>query len=82
MGEHLWMFLLSLNIVVLQGFNLILHARQEFSDIFWVNYAQEYAVNGIRINAICPGMIVSSMTDKLSEKMKQYALSKITLKRF
>ncbi|MGX4593283.1 hypothetical protein JNUCC76_05005 [Leuconostoc sp. JNUCC 76] len=27
-------------------------------------------------------MIVSSMTDKLSEKMKQYALSKIILKRF
>jgi len=45
-------------------------------------YAQEYAANGIRVNAICPGMIVSSMTDKLSGKMKQYALSKIPLKRF
>lgn len=45
-------------------------------------YAQEYAANGIRVNAICPGMIVSSMTDKLSGKMKQYALSKIPLQRF
>lgn len=45
-------------------------------------YAHEYASEGIRINAICPGMIVSSMTDKLSEKMKKHALSKIPLKRF
>lgn len=45
-------------------------------------YAQEYAANGIRVNAICPGMIVSAMTNQLSQKMKEYALSKIPLKRF
>lgn len=44
--------------------------------------AQEYAGRNVLINAIAPGFIQTSMTDKLPETAKQMALSHIVLKRF
>ena len=44
--------------------------------------AQEYASRNVLVNAIAPGFIQTPMTDKLPEKIKQYALDRISLKRF
>jgi 3-oxoacyl-[acyl-carrier protein] reductase len=44
--------------------------------------SQEYASRNILINAIAPGFIQTSMTDKLPETAKQMALEHIALKRF
>jgi 3-oxoacyl-[acyl-carrier protein] reductase len=44
--------------------------------------AQEYASRQILVNAIAPGFIQTSMTEKLSESVKQFALDHIPLKRF
>jgi 3-oxoacyl-[acyl-carrier protein] reductase len=44
--------------------------------------AKEGAMRGVRVNAIAPGMIVSDMTDALSEKVKDSVLEAIPLKRF
>lgn len=44
--------------------------------------AKEGALRNIRCNAIAPGMIVSDMTDVLSDKVKNEILSEIPLKRF
>jgi 3-oxoacyl-[acyl-carrier protein] reductase len=44
--------------------------------------AKEYAARKILVNAIAPGFIQTSMTEKLSETVKSQALSHIPLKRF
>ena len=44
--------------------------------------AQEYASRNVLINAIAPGFIQTTMTDKLPESAKQMALEHIALKRF
>jgi 3-oxoacyl-[acyl-carrier protein] reductase len=44
--------------------------------------AKEGALRGVRVNAIAPGMIVSDMTDALSEKVKETVLEAIPLHRF
>ncbi|MBC9118650.1 3-oxoacyl-ACP reductase FabG [Fructobacillus fructosus] len=44
--------------------------------------AKEGARRNIRVNAIAPGMIVSDMTDALSDKAKEAILNEIPLSRF
>ena len=44
--------------------------------------AKEGAMRNIRVNAIAPGMIVSDMTDVLSDKVKENILTTIPLNRF
>jgi 3-oxoacyl-[acyl-carrier protein] reductase len=44
--------------------------------------AQEYAVRKVLVNAIAPGFIQTAMTDRLTTKIKEVALSRIALKRF
>lgn len=44
--------------------------------------AKEGALRNVRCNAIAPGMIVSDMTDKLSDKVKAEILTQIPLNRF
>lgn len=44
--------------------------------------AKEGALRNIRVNAIAPGMIVSDMTDVLSDKVKADILESIPMKRF
>lgn len=44
--------------------------------------AQEYASRNILINAIAPGFIQTTMTDKLPEAIKEQILQRIALKRF
>ncbi|MFH1643671.1 MAG: 3-oxoacyl-ACP reductase FabG [bacterium] len=44
--------------------------------------AQEYGARNILINAIAPGFIDAGMTKNLSEKIKEFALGRISLKRF
>ncbi|MCO0832023.1 beta-ketoacyl-ACP reductase [Fructobacillus sp. W13] len=44
--------------------------------------AKEGAKRNIRVNAIAPGMIVSDMTDALSDKAKEAILNEIPLSRF
>lgn len=44
--------------------------------------AKEFASSGILVNAVAPGFIVTDMTDKLSDKVKESFLSVIPLKRF
>lgn len=44
--------------------------------------AREFASKNLRINAIAPGFIVSNMTDKLSEGIKENTLRGIPLGRF
>ena len=44
--------------------------------------AKEGAMRSIRVNAIAPGMIVSDMTDALSDKVKEQVLEAVPLKRF
>jgi 3-oxoacyl-[acyl-carrier protein] reductase len=44
--------------------------------------AKEGALRGIRVNAVAPGMIVSDMTDVLSDKVKDEILNNIPLARF
>lgn len=44
--------------------------------------AKELGSRGITVNAIAPGFIKSDMTDKLSDSVKEGALSQIPLKRF
>ena len=44
--------------------------------------AQEYSGRNILINAIAPGFIKTGMTEKLPKEIKEFALSRISLKRF
>ncbi|MBU1008184.1 3-oxoacyl-ACP reductase FabG [Candidatus Dependentiae bacterium] len=44
--------------------------------------AKEYAARNVLVNAIAPGFIQTSMTEKLSDKVKQEALTHIPLNRF
>ncbi len=44
--------------------------------------AKEFASSGILVNAVAPGFIVTDMTAKLSDKVKDAFLSMIPLKRF
>ncbi len=44
--------------------------------------AKEFASSGILVNAIAPGFIVTDMTSKLTDKVKEAFLSMIPLKRF
>lgn len=44
--------------------------------------AKEGAMRNVRCNAVAPGMIVSDMTDALSDKVKDQVLTEIPLKRF
>ncbi len=41
--------------------------------------AREFAVRGINVNAVAPGFIVTAMTDKLNEKMKEELTRQIPL---
>jgi 3-oxoacyl-[acyl-carrier protein] reductase len=49
---------------------------------FTRSLAKEVGGWGIRVVAVAPGFIETSMTDKLSEEIKKDYLSKISLKRF
>lgn len=44
--------------------------------------AREFAGKNLRINAIAPGFIVSAMTDKLSESIKEGVLKNVPMGRF
>ncbi|MBU3812053.1 MAG: 3-oxoacyl-[acyl-carrier-protein] reductase [Candidatus Niameybacter stercoravium] len=44
--------------------------------------AREFASKNLRVNAIAPGFIVSNMTDKLPEAIKESTLKSIPLNRF
>ena len=48
---------------------------------FTKSYAKELASRNVRCNAICPGFIVTDMTDALDEKVKEAYQSSIPLKR-
>ena len=49
---------------------------------FTKSVAKEYAGKNIRVNAIAPGFIETEMTEVLSDKVKDAALSNIPMKRF
>lgn len=44
--------------------------------------AKEFAVRGIRVNAIAPGFILTDMTGILPDKVKEQVMSQIPMKRF
>lgn len=44
--------------------------------------AREFAAKNLRINAIAPGFIVSAMTDKLNESVKEGTMKNIPMSRF
>ena len=44
--------------------------------------AKEFASRNIRVNAVAPGFVQTDMTDKLSDQIKEQALTLIPLKRF
>lgn len=44
--------------------------------------AREYASRGITVNAVAPGFIITAMTDKLSEEVKQMMMANIPLGEF
>lgn len=44
--------------------------------------AKEYGTKGIRVNAVAPGFIQTSMTENLSEDVKELYKSQIPVKRF
>jgi len=44
--------------------------------------AAQWAVHGIRVNAIAPGSVEGGMTDTLTEEVQQRLLSRILLRRF
>lgn len=43
--------------------------------------AKEFASRNILVNAVCPGMVETEMTDQMPEKARDMALSQIMLKR-
>ena len=45
-------------------------------------FAKEFGSRNVRVNAVAPGFVQTSMTDKLSEEVKQKALESVPLKRF
>ncbi|MGL5676016.1 MAG: 3-oxoacyl-[acyl-carrier-protein] reductase [Cellulosilyticaceae bacterium] len=49
---------------------------------FSKSVAKEFASKNVRVNAIAPGFIVSNMTDKLPETIKENVLKNIPLARF
>lgn len=44
--------------------------------------AKEFGSRGVRVNAVAPGFVRTTMTDSLSEELKEKALSAVPLKRF
>ncbi len=48
---------------------------------FTKSVAREYGERGIRVNAVAPGFIVTSMTDTLDEAWKEKAVKAVPLKR-
>ncbi|MCL2353807.1 MAG: 3-oxoacyl-[acyl-carrier-protein] reductase [Defluviitaleaceae bacterium] len=44
--------------------------------------ARELGSRGITVNAVAPGFIETDMTDDLSDKIKEYVLQNVALKRF
>ncbi|HID15610.1 MAG TPA: SDR family oxidoreductase, partial [Candidatus Atribacteria bacterium] len=44
--------------------------------------AKEFATSGILVNAVAPGFIVTDMTERLSDKVKNSFLSLIPMRRF
>lgn len=49
---------------------------------FTKSAAREFAAKNLRINAIAPGFIVSAMTDKLSDNIKENTMKSIPMNRF
>lgn len=49
---------------------------------FTKSVAKEYASRNIRVNAIAPGFIITDMTQKLSEQVKEKVQQNIPIKRF
>jgi NAD(P)-dependent dehydrogenase (short-subunit alcohol dehydrogenase family) len=43
--------------------------------------ALEYAENGIRVNAVCPGYITTPMTDDVMQRRGDQILSKVAMNR-
>ncbi len=49
---------------------------------FTKSVALEYARKNITVNAISPGFVITPMTDKLNEQIKEATLNKISMKRY
>ncbi|MEO0144207.1 MAG: 3-oxoacyl-[acyl-carrier-protein] reductase [candidate division WOR-3 bacterium] len=49
---------------------------------FTKSLAKELGSRNIRVNAVAPGFILTDMTEKLNEDIKNYYLSQIALRRF
>lgn len=48
---------------------------------FTKSVAREVAARNVRVNAIAPGFIASDMTEAMSDKMKEFTISQIPMKR-
>ena len=46
-----------------------------------MSFAKEMGARGVRCNAIAPGFIVTDMTDKLNDTIKESIISSVTLGR-